>query len=73
MKRKTIIGAVVALGVVGIGFAFWMMWRPQIAAVSPPQSAGRETLDRGRRIVEAGDCAVCHTGPGAITWRVACH
>jgi mono/diheme cytochrome c family protein len=64
MKRKTIIGAVVALGVVGIGFAFWMMWRPEIAAVSPPQSAGKETLDRGRRIVEAGDCAVCHTRPG---------
>lgn len=64
MKRKTIIGAVVALGVVGIGFAFWMMWRPEIAAVSPPQSAGKETLDRGRRIVETGDCAVCHTRPG---------
>jgi len=64
MKRKTIIGAVLAMGVVGIGFAFWMMWRPEIAAVSQPQSAGRDALDRGRQIVEAGDCAVCHTRPG---------
>ena len=64
MKRKTIIGAVVALGVVGIGFAFWMMWRPEIPTVSQSRSAARETLDRGRRIVEAGDCAVCHTRPG---------
>jgi len=26
MKRKTIIGAVLAIGVAGLGFAFWMMW-----------------------------------------------
>ena len=64
MKRKTIIGAVLAIGVVGLGFAFWMMWRPEIAPLSHPLNAGRETLDRGRRVVEAGDCAVCHTRPG---------
>ena len=64
MKRKTIIGAVLAIGVVGLGFAFWMMWRPEIATVSQPLNADRETLDRGRRVVEAGDCAVCHTRPG---------
>ena len=64
MKRKTIIGAVLAIGVVGIGFAFWMMWRPEIPVASQHQNAGRESLDRGRRVVEAGDCAVCHTRPG---------
>ncbi len=64
MKRKTIIGAVLAIGVAGLGFAFWMMWRPEIATVSQPLNADRETLDRGRRVVEAGDCAVCHTRPG---------
>ncbi|MCU1760940.1 c-type cytochrome [Pseudomonas sp. 14P_8.1_Bac3] len=64
MKRKTIIGAVLALGVVGMGFAFWMMWRPAIPPVSEPRQAGREAQERGRRIAEAGDCAVCHTRPG---------
>lgn len=64
MKRKTIIGVVLAIGVVGLGFAFWMMWRPEISTVSQPLKADRETLDRGRRVVEAGDCAVCHTRPG---------
>ncbi|WP_223488943.1 c-type cytochrome [Pseudomonas sp. A-RE-19] len=64
MKRRTIIGAILAIGVVGAGFAFWMMWRPEISPVSQPQSASHESLDRGRRIVEAGDCAVCHTRPG---------
>jgi mono/diheme cytochrome c family protein len=64
MKLKTIIGAILAIGVVGIGFAFWMMWRPEIATVSQPQGADRETLARGRHVVEAGDCAVCHTRPG---------
>lgn len=64
MKRKTIIGAVLAIGVAGLGFAFWMMWRPEIATVSQHLNADRETLDRGRRVVEAGDCAVCHTRPG---------
>lgn len=64
MKRKTIIGAVLAIGVVGIGFAFWMMWRPEIATVSQRFDSDRETQERGRRVVEAGDCAVCHTRPG---------
>jgi mono/diheme cytochrome c family protein len=64
MKRQTIIGAILAIGIVGIGFAFWMMWRPEMAPVNHPQSADRKALDRGRRVVEAGDCAVCHTRPG---------
>lgn len=64
MKRKTIIGAILAIGIVGTGFAFWMMWRPEIPVASQHQSAGRESVDRGRRVVEAGDCAVCHTRPG---------
>ncbi|PTT60732.1 cytochrome C, partial [Pseudomonas sp. HMWF007] len=64
MKRKTIIGAVLAIAVAGAGFALWMMWRPEIAPVSQTLKADREALDRGRRVVEAGDCAVCHTRPG---------
>ncbi|GGM16300.1 cytochrome c [Pseudomonas asuensis] len=44
--------------------AFLLMWRPAIEPVELPQHFDSEQLLRGARVVEAGDCAVCHTRPG---------
>ncbi|PTQ07774.1 aldehyde dehydrogenase [Sphingomonas oleivorans] len=44
-------------------------WRPSIAPIERP-SAGlysAQTIERGRLLAAAGDCAVCHTAPGGIT------
>src|SRR5450830_365845 len=59
------VGALLAAGV-GIGLGV-LGWRP---AIAPVQSAGgasvynAATLERGRLLAAAGDCAVCHTAPG---------
>ncbi|WLH38432.1 cytochrome c [Pseudomonas sp. FP2196] len=41
-----------------------LMWRPAIAPVERPKTFDSAQLQRGARVVEAGDCAVCHTRPG---------
>ncbi|WP_371922475.1 cytochrome c [Pseudomonas sp. H3(2019)] len=54
--------AVVAvLGLIG---AVLLMWRPAIAPIERPTAFDVAQLQRGARVVEAGDCAVCHTRPG---------
>ncbi|MFE8646463.1 molybdopterin cofactor-binding domain-containing protein [Sphingomonas sp. NCPPB 2930] len=60
-------GALVA-GTLGLGAAL-LGWRPAIAPVAPaaPGSAPiytAATIERGRQLAAAGDCAVCHTMPG---------
>lgn len=53
--------ALAALGVLG---AALLMWRPAIAPVERPTTFDAAQVQRGARVVEAGDCAVCHTRPG---------
>jgi nicotinate dehydrogenase subunit B len=59
-------GALVA-GVLGVGAAM-LGWRPAIAPVTRPDASvyTAATIERGRVIAAAGDCAVCHTAPGGM-------
>lgn len=43
-------------------------WRAPIAPVVPPEPGfySAATLERGRLVAAAGDCAVCHTAPGGV-------
>lgn len=43
-------------------------WRAPIAPVAPPEAGfySATTLERGRLVAAAGDCAVCHTAPGGV-------
>lgn len=55
-----------AAGIFAVGAAL-LGWRPAIAPVM--QTAGASvynaaTIERGRILAAAGDCAVCHTAPG---------
>ncbi|WP_428979390.1 c-type cytochrome [Cupriavidus oxalaticus] len=45
-----------------------MPWRAPIAPVAPPEPGfySAATLERGRLVAAAGDCAVCHTMPGGV-------
>ncbi|WP_242124735.1 molybdopterin cofactor-binding domain-containing protein [Sphingobium sp. Sx8-8] len=51
------------------GFAIAMPWRPAIPSGSlpPPGFYSPQTLERGRQLAAAGDCAVCHTAEGGET------
>ncbi len=42
-----------------------MPWRSAIAPVAPPEPGfySAATIERGRLVAAAGDCAVCHTAP----------
>ncbi|WP_285402274.1 molybdopterin cofactor-binding domain-containing protein [Pseudomonas sp. MEJ086] len=44
-------------------------WRAEIAPVAPAGSGtwSAATLERGRLLAAAGDCAVCHTAPGGAS------
>ena len=46
-----------------------MPWRAEIAPVSPaaPGTWSAATLERGRLLAAAGDCAVCHTAADGVT------
>lgn len=44
--------------------AVLLMWRPAIAPIERPPIFATAQIQRGARVVEAGDCAVCHTRPG---------
>ncbi len=52
------------IAVLGLIGAVWLMWRPAIAPIERPTLFDTAQLQRGARVVEAGDCAVCHTRPG---------
>ncbi|MFC6330755.1 c-type cytochrome, partial [Alloalcanivorax gelatiniphagus] len=54
-----------AVAVAGLLATLWP-WRPSIAPVARPAANlySAETLERGRLVAEAGDCAVCHTAEG---------
>ncbi|WP_213881292.1 molybdopterin cofactor-binding domain-containing protein [Pseudomonas sp. dw_358] len=44
-------------------------WRLEIPRVAPPGAGtwSAATLERGRQLAAAGDCAVCHTTAGGVT------
>lgn len=54
-----------ALAVTGLLATLWP-FRPSIAPVARPAANlySAETIERGRLVAEAGDCAVCHTAEG---------
>ncbi|WP_419866603.1 c-type cytochrome [Pseudomonas fluorescens] len=64
LKSKTFWSCVAVLAAVGLVGAFVLMWRPSIAPIERPTVFDAGQLQRGARVVEAGDCAVCHTRPG---------
>jgi len=62
------IGSVVG-GLIGVACAI-LPGRASIAPIAPGTDASlwsAVTLERGRQIAAAGDCAVCHTAPGGHT------
>jgi len=67
-RRKGFIAAAIALaGGLLTAAAALIGARPAIAPLtSMPAPADAATLERGRRLAAAGDCAVCHTAPGGL-------
>ncbi|MDF3885363.1 c-type cytochrome [Cupriavidus basilensis] len=64
-KRNWLLaGATAAVGL----FATAMPWRAPIAPVVPPEAGfySAATIERGRLVAAAGDCAVCHTAPNGV-------
>lgn len=72
MARKTGWKALLAAGavasVVGGFIGSLSPWRAEIAPISRPDPTtwSEKTLEKGRQLAAAGDCAVCHTAPGGI-------
>lgn len=64
LKSRTFWIAVALLAAVALIAAVLLMWRPAIAPIERPTTFDRAQIQRGARVVEAGDCAVCHTRPG---------
>lgn len=66
-RSKWLFGSLLAAFGAVLGMAATAFpWRAEIAPIAPP-SAGTwsaATLERGRLLASAGDCAVCHTAPG---------
>jgi nicotinate dehydrogenase subunit B len=58
-----------AAGLLGLGAAL-LGWRSTIAPVARPDASiyTAATLERGRLLAAAGDCAVCHTAPGGAPY-----
>lgn len=64
LKSRTFWIAVALLAAVALIAAVLLMWRPTIAPIKRPPIFDTAQIQRGARVVEAGDCAVCHTRPG---------
>lgn len=64
LKSRTFWIAVALLAAVALIAAVLLMWRPAIAPIKRPPIFDTAQIQRGARVVEAGDCAVCHTRPG---------
>lgn len=62
----SMVGAMLA-GAVGVAAAL-VGWRSSIAPVLPSGASiyTAATLEQGRQLAAAGDCAVCHTAPGGV-------
>lgn len=64
MKAKNVWLTLLALGVFASSCVVILMWRPAIAPVASAERFDSAQISRGAKVVEAGDCAVCHTPPG---------
>jgi nicotinate dehydrogenase subunit B len=65
--QKILSGLGVGMGAgLAAGLAIASPWRPAIAPISAPPAGlySAQTLERGRQVASAGDCAVCHTVRG---------
>lgn len=64
-KRRWMLAALAPLTALAGLCATVMPWRAPIAPVAPPEPGfySAATLERGRLVAAAGDCAVCHTAP----------
>jgi nicotinate dehydrogenase subunit B len=67
-RRKGVWATGAALVVGGIGVIAGLLgWRSAIAPVSLTAPVySQATIERGRVLAAAGDCAVCHTAPGGV-------
>ena len=63
MKRKSL-WALLLIALIGLAVCAAMLWRPSMAPLDKPAMADAASVERGGRVVEQGDCAVCHTRPG---------
>lgn len=59
--------AMIGAGIVGLAGAVFS-WRPAMAPAAPmaPDTFSEATIERGRLLAAAGNCAVCHTQQGGI-------
>lgn len=64
LKSRNFWIVVALLAAVALIAAVLLMWRPAIAPIERPPRFATAQIQRGARVVEAGDCAVCHTRPG---------
>jgi nicotinate dehydrogenase subunit B len=68
-RSKWLFGSLFAAFGAVLGMAATALpWRAEIAPIAPPSSGtwSAATLERGRLLASAGDCAVCHTAPGGM-------
>jgi nicotinate dehydrogenase subunit B len=68
-KRRSKRGWFAAAAAAAAGLCATVLpWRAPIAPVAPqePGFYSAATLERGRLVAAAGDCAVCHTAPGGV-------
>ncbi|CAG2143419.1 Nicotinate dehydrogenase subunit B [Cupriavidus numazuensis] len=68
-KRRSKRGWFAAAAAAAAGLCATVLpWRAPVAPVAPtePGFYSAATLERGRLVAAAGDCAVCHTAPGGV-------
>ncbi|WP_404994766.1 c-type cytochrome [Cupriavidus pauculus] len=67
-RRRWLLAALAPLTALAGLCATVMPWRAPIAPGAPPEAGfySAATLERGRLVAAAGDCAVCHTAPGGV-------
>ena len=64
MKAKKVWLTLLGLGIFAGSCVLIWMWRPAIAPIASIEKFDNAQILRGAKVVEAGDCAVCHTPPG---------
>jgi mono/diheme cytochrome c family protein len=64
MKAKKVWLTLLTLGVFACLCVAALMWRSAIAPVTSTGKFDSTQIARGAKVVEAGDCSVCHTPPG---------
>jgi mono/diheme cytochrome c family protein len=69
-RRTLLIGTTAAICVVAAVVAFLLVFRPAIARVARPNptSFPLAQVQQGATLAAIGDCAVCHTAEGGISF-----